>query len=64
MFLLGVISKYLKKGSGFLIISFPINLPSQFRITLFAINPSVSTNDEHNFLPPPSLQSPMLQKLL
>ena len=35
---LGIISKYLKKEQGFLIISFPINLLSQFGIILFAIN--------------------------
>lgn len=38
MFHLGIISKFLKKEQGFLIISFPINLPSQFGIILFAIN--------------------------
>lgn len=35
---LGIISKYLQNEQGFLIISFPISLPSQFGIILFAIN--------------------------
>lgn len=38
MFHLGIISKYLKKAQGLLIVSFPINFLSQFGIIFFAIN--------------------------
>lgn len=51
-----IISESLKKEQGLLIISFPINLPSQFGIILFSINLLCQPKLWGHFFPFPRVQ--------